>query len=696
MTQTISKQLKRAVYWGLPLVAVVLAVVLVLLWESSRDSTPVQVLDKAQQAEALRFARAELSGVSTSVPPSIRGVCGKHVFLELFRHRRTNYIFGASDPAPDTKLCLPEAIQDAARSLRDNSDFVRSWKPELEQARLAVSVRSTPLRSVPWKYYGQTGRGAAAKKGWYVDGATFELGIDGLLLSREHEGQTRRAIVPPMEAIAVDHGTGETLINLRKYSSEHLRRVGVEASRERDQEPDVTVQAFEVQTALEAAPGEAAEPLNPVRGNFDIGRADADDIYDTAVRQTDYLVRVLDAEGRFDYEYFPNTDRSSSDYNIVRHAGTTYSILLTHRYSGDKKYLDAGLRAKDYIARKLENKPYEAQVYHTAAGGVPVPFPESDGSVTLLALTDSGAASLGATALSLLAFSEIPKESLSAEDNRRIEQMVNFVWFLQCESGGFYTDYEEALKGKCPDPQPLFYPGETLLALNALYRVDAKPQYLEIARRSVKFELERFYKGDSADHWVMQALELLQLNLPAEAEQKDWVQAGYDMGVSYIERQYMEGRDYAKAPQRPEYVGGYHTSMGPPYNTPAGSRSEAVAGIHRLMRKVGRKADEARFGDHVLAAAWFLTRETYRPENMFYLANPEKALGGLRGTVVDQSVRIDFNQHSLVAVWGAWEVALDRGGIGWPIPTGKEAEELQRKAAAGQLITKWGRRAPKE
>jgi hypothetical protein len=354
------------------------------------------------------------------------------------------------------------------------------------------------------------------------------------------------------------------------------------------------------------------------------------------------------------------------------------------------------LRAKDYIVRKLETKPYEAQAFHSKEGAVPAPFPEPDGSVTLLALADAGTASLGATALSLLAFSQIPADSLSPADSKRIEQMVNFVWFLQCESGGFYTDYDEALKGKCPDPQPLFYPGETLLALNALYQVDPKPQYLDIARRSVKFELERFYGGDSADHWVMQALELLQVNLPKEAAEKDWIRAGYDMGISYIERQYMSGRDYALPPPRPEYEGGYATSFGPPYNTPAGSRSEAVAGIHRLMRNVGRKEDEARFGDHLLAAAWFLTRETYRPENMFFLANPDKALWGLRGTAVDQAVRIDFNQHALVAVWGAWEVALDRGGIGWPIPTGEEAERLQRQAAAGELITKWGTRNPKK
>src|SRR5688572_30236618 len=134
------------------------------------------------------------------------------------------------------------------------------------------------------------------------------------------------------------------------------------------------------------------------------GRVDADDIYDTAVRMTDYLVNILDAQGRFDYEYYADSDTSAKSYNIVRHAGTTYSILLTHRYTGDKKYLDAGLRAKDYIIQNLKYQEYKPMPYHGKAGSVPPPFPEPDGSVKLLALVEGERVALGATALSLLAF----------------------------------------------------------------------------------------------------------------------------------------------------------------------------------------------------------------------------------------------------------------------------------------------------
>ncbi len=689
------KQLQRAAFWALLLGVVVLVVALGAMGGKPAAPTADFQLSAEQKTAALSYARAMLKGEQTAAPAAIQDICGRHAFVELFRHRRTNYIFGASHVSKKTKKCLPEAIQAAVQALEENSDYVRSWKPHLDEARLGVEVRSTELRKLAWKHYGRSGRGAADRKGWHLNGKDFELGLDGVLFIREHKGETLRHIVPAMEAIAVDHGHGDTYINLRTYAGDHLQKVGVMRYREkRDKPSDVDAYAFKTDFFLEAEPGKAESPLSAERGNLDYGRVDADDIYDTAAHLTDYLVRVMDEQGRFDYEYYPNNDRSSPDYNIVRHAGTTYSILFTYKFTGDEKYLKAGLRAKDYIISKLDERDYIEQEFHSKPGAVKVPFLEEDGTVKLLALVDANQATLGATALSLLAFAQIPPDKLSPEDAQRIKQMVNFMWFLQCESGGFYKDYQQALKGKCPDPQPLYYPGETLLALNALYQVDPKPQYLDIARRSVKFEIDRFYAGSSADHWVMQALELLQKNLPEEAEEKDWVKAGWDMGLTYIKRQNMSDRDYAKSPQRPEYEGGYYSSMGAPYNTPAGSRSEAVAGIYRLMKNVGRREDADRMGDHLLAASWFITREMYRPETIFYVANPEKALWGLRGVATDQAVRIDFNQHALVAVWGAWQVALERGGIGWPLPKGKEADELKKKAAAGELITKWGTHKP--
>jgi hypothetical protein len=55
----------------------------------------------------------------------------------------------------------------------------------------------------------------------------------------------------------------------------------------------------------------------------------------------DYLVAQMNADGSFVYEYDPITRKKSSSYNMLRHAGTTFSLIELHEATGDAKYLAA-------------------------------------------------------------------------------------------------------------------------------------------------------------------------------------------------------------------------------------------------------------------------------------------------------------------------------------------------------------------
>jgi hypothetical protein len=680
--------------------AVVVAVVAAVLLSSGKGAEKREIPDlhitAADQSLLIGYARASLEGQKPApLPPSIAKVCGRHVFIELFKNEEQNFVYAVSDPVLETQFCLPQAIENAVRRLKESKSFQEGWASKVKDSRLALSVTSTRVKPARMVYIAKTEKmkGLEQKRvGWRLHSEDLEIGKTGLYLRTLGEKDVKRLWAPPIQGVVQAHGREDNFVHLREFSKRHFGRVGFKDTDGEAEKPKVKAYTFQTLDILERETGKSADPLNPVRGNVMYGRVDADDIYDTAVRMTDYLVNILDAQGRFDYEYYADSDTSAKSYNIVRHAGTTYSILLTHRYTGDKKYLDAGLRAKDYIIQNLKYQEYKPMPYHGKPGSVPPPFPEPDGSVKLLALVEGERVALGATALSLLAFTEIPKDALDPADAERIRHMVNLTWYLQCESGGFYTDYKEALTTKCPDPQPLYFPGETLLALNALHQKQPDPAYFRLSEKSVGFELKRFRDGTWPDHWVMQALDLLEQNYPEEAKKGDWVKAGHDMAVKYIASQYLYDRDYAPEPPDQELEGGYKVKGGPPRNTPTGSRSEAVAGIYRLLKREKKTAEASVLGDHLLAAAYFLAQEMYRPENTYYLKDPKQAMWGLRGSMIDPTIRIDFNQHALVGIWGAWEVALDRKGIGWPLPEGDLKTELDAKANSGKLVTKWGTR----
>ena len=75
---------------------------------------------------------------------------------------------------------------------------------------------------------------------------------------------------------------------------------------------------------------------------------------DSAMAGGDYLLRHLDKDGRFNYLYYPLSNEIYNDYNILRHAGTTYSLHELYEATGRKKYLYGAERALQYLARHLK------------------------------------------------------------------------------------------------------------------------------------------------------------------------------------------------------------------------------------------------------------------------------------------------------------------------------------------------------
>src|SRR5680860_112785 len=74
-----------------------------------------------------------------------------------------------------------------------------------------------------------------------------------------------------------------------------------------------------------------------------------DSLLHAAISGADYLLNAMNPDGTYIYEYNPKTDRKSWKYNILRHAGTTYSILEVYEVTGRKEYLEAAIRALEYL-----------------------------------------------------------------------------------------------------------------------------------------------------------------------------------------------------------------------------------------------------------------------------------------------------------------------------------------------------------
>jgi hypothetical protein len=95
-------------------------------------------------------------------------------------------------------------------------------------------------------------------------------------------------------------------------------------------------------------------------------------------------------------------------------------------------------------------------------------------------------------------------------------------------------------------------------------------------------------------------------------------------------------------PDQDDFAGSYaFTPFLVPYNTPSGSRSEAMISAYLLGRHHGRPDPAVR--RQIRDALQYLLGQQISRDNDFAVIGP--GLGGVPGSPIDRNVRIDYVQH---------------------------------------------------
>jgi hypothetical protein len=210
---------------------------------------------------------------------------------------------------------------------------------------------------------------------------------------------------------------------------------------------------------------------------------------------------------------------------------------------------------------------------------------------------------------------------------------------MQRKDGSFQTRY----RIRSTDPEgtaSLYYPGEAILGLVRLFKLNGDRRLLAAARGGANFliESQRKMMVLPPDAWLMQALEAL-YDVGHERKYADHTIALAD---GMIAEQYAEG--YPDS-----YAGGF--GPGPPRSTPAASRAEGLVSAYRVARAVGD--DRAtRISTSLKASARFQLMQQFTTENSGSLPNPTQARGGFREGLTSLRIRIDFVQHNISSLLG--------------------------------------------
>jgi len=219
---------------------------------------------------------------------------------------------------------------------------------------------------------------------------------------------------------------------------------------------------------------------------------------------TDYLVASCQSDGKFVYSVDTATGKTSSDYNVVRHAGAMYALAMAYRVKPDPKIVEALKRAGEYLRLNNVRPGPTFKGHHTTAVWAAPLHKQGDAKATL-----------GATGLGLVGLIGLESVAPDSVSRGELQSLGEFLRFLQKPDGQFHSKYLAQDGGKFSAWGSLYYPGEAALALVSLHQIAPSEKWLSAGMAALEY-LAKTRAGKTevpADNWALIATAKL-LSLP--------------------------------------------------------------------------------------------------------------------------------------------------------------------------------------
>ncbi len=205
---------------------------------------------------------------------------------------------------------------------------------------------------------------------------------------------------------------------------------------------------------------------------------DKDEIKLLMKKSSTYLADSIDENGKFVYGYYPIDNEELKGYNIVRHAGTVWNLLLQYEVTRDKSLIAPINRSIEYLTSQLRYKDE-----NTA-------FIEYDREYNV-----------GANGISLLAYVCYSQIFHTDKYNDVIEALANGVLYFQKEDGGFNHGLNKKDFSVSREFIVVFYDGEAAFGLLKAYELTGNEEYLRAAENAADYFIANNYE-ELHSHWI--------------------------------------------------------------------------------------------------------------------------------------------------------------------------------------------------
>ena len=342
----------------------------------------------------------------------------------------------------------------------------------------------------------------------------------------------------------------------------------------------------------------------------------------------EYLKNAVKENGSFVYEYYPQTNKENSQYNMLRHAGTIYAMVEIYEMTGDKALLEKINKAVAFLLANLKSTHVKNQ--------------------EVLVGIDEGNIKLGANALALLALTKYMDVTKTSQYLETVRKLARWIRLTQSPQGRFLIHKQDFATQQVSGFESNYYPGEAIYALTFLYRIDKNDEWLDTAEKAANYLIYVRDGGKSLaqishDHWLIYGLNEL-YRLRPDKIYYEHAHKITEAILSFQPKVYSDGEE----------------SPSPARSTSTATRMEGLCAAYRLVRDFGTKKELDLIYNGLLKGIQFQLKTQVTKEMANKRKWPQRSVGGFLESTEIPAIRIDCVQHNVSSLLGAYRIMQAR------------------------------------
>ena len=335
-----------------------------------------------------------------------------------------------------------------------------------------------------------------------------------------------------------------------------------------------------------------------------VENVDKDIVKSILETSSQFLINQIKADGSFVYGYYPSFDSVMSSYNILRHAGTLWSMMCANDVVKNENIKPAVASALDYLVTQIkylnDNTAFivEAKASEIKLGG------------------------LGITIIAMSKYMEIYGDRDYTDIIRKLAEGI--IYMQNQETGKLLHVLNSDDYSVKEEMRTVYYDGESSYALVKAYEITKDSKYLDAAALSIDYFMRENYIK-YRDHWLAYAMNEFTKHVPEEKY------------LTFALKNAWENRKRINEQQT-----SYHTYL------------ELLMETYDIYLRIKKnnldvpymkKIDEEEFRDIIRHRAWHMLDGYFYPEYAMYMSKPNKILGSFFVRHDGFRTRIDDDQH---------------------------------------------------